>query len=166
MPRTLTAEELYHACKAEDFTFDTTAELEPLLLPLGQERALEAIEFGVEIEREGFNLFVVGGPGYGKHSLVRQVLEGREKPRSTLYDWCYVNNFDNAQKPRLLRLPAGMARQLSADMRQLVEDLLTAIPSAFQSEDYQRRRQQIGDESQKHFEKAEERESKPCSPLL
>ncbi len=153
MPDALTADQLYHACDADAFAFATTTELEPLRVPLGQDRALEAIEFGVEIERDGFNLFVIGAPGFGRHRTIEQVLSRREAPRAPLYDWCYVNNFDNLQKPRLLRLPPGLGKQLCNDMRQLVEDLLTAIPSAFQSEDYQRRRQQIGEDSQKQFEK-------------
>ncbi len=150
----LAADQLYHSCNVENFSFTTTAELEPLVTPLGQERALEAIQFGVEIERDGFNLFVIGAPGLGKHRLVKQILAKREQPRSPLFDWCYVNNFDNPQKPQLLQLPAGKGRQLCRDMRQLVEDLLTAIPAAFQGDDYQRRREEIGEQSQKRYEQA------------
>ena len=148
----LTADQLYHACNPDTLAFNNTTELEPLLVPLGQERALEAIEFGVEIERDGFNLFVLGAPGLGKHRVVEQILAKRGQLRAPLYDWCYVNNFDDPQKPRLLKLPAGKGRDLCRAMQQLVEDLLTAIPAAFQSDDYQRRRQEIASESSKYFE--------------
>ena len=72
----LPAESLYQICDAGQFDFKTTADHDPLDLPLGQDRALEAIEFGVDIEQQGFNLFVVGDSGLGKHQLVQQILFG------------------------------------------------------------------------------------------
>ncbi|MYM63364.1 Lon protease family protein [Pseudomaricurvus sp. HS19] len=148
----LSAGQLYNSCDPQGFGFTLSSELEPLDIPLGQERALEAIEFGVEITREGFNLFVLGAPGLGKHELVKQILSRQEQPRTELFDWCYVNNFDDPQRPQLLRLPVGMGQELRNDMQQLVEDLLTAIPAAFQSDDYQRRREEIRSRSHEHYE--------------
>ncbi len=148
----LSAAQLYNSCDPQSFGFTLSSELEPLGVPLGQERALEAIEFGVEINREGFNLFVLGAPGLGKHELVKQILSRQEQPRTELFDWCYVNNFDDPQRPQLLRLPPGMGQMLRKDMQQLVEDLLTAIPAAFQSDDYQRRREEIRSRSHERYE--------------
>ncbi|TNF87590.1 MAG: AAA family ATPase [Gammaproteobacteria bacterium] len=144
----LDAKSLYHGCDLKSFDFKTTAELEPLDQPVGQARALEAIEFGVDIEQQGFNLFVVGDPGIGKQELVRQILSHHARKTGTQSDWCYVNNFDNPQKPRLLKLPAGMGQKLRQDMESLVEDLLTSLPSSFQSEEYRNRRQEIEQELQ------------------
>ncbi len=144
----LKAGALYQRCDLDQFDFDTTAELEPLQKPLGQQRALEAIEFGVDVEQEGFNLFVLGGSGLGKHDMVQQVLQGRAAHESSGFDWCYVNNFDNPQKPNVLKLPVGMGQKLRTDMDSLLEDLLTALPSSFQSEEYRNQRQQIEDEMQ------------------
>jgi DNA replication protein DnaC len=73
-PIALSADALYQCCDLDQLGFETTAELEPLDQPLGQDRALEAIEFGIDIEQQGFNLFVVGDPGIGKQRLVRQIL--------------------------------------------------------------------------------------------
>lgn len=153
-PRSLDAESLYHHCDLSQFKFQTTAELEPLDQPLGQQRALEAIEFGVDIQQEGFNLFVHGAPGLGKHELVQQILARRTNDGQSMYDWCYVNNFDTPQTPRVLKLPAGMGRQLSKDMESLVEDLLMSLPSSFQSEEYNNRRQEIEDELNARQEQA------------
>ena len=72
--KALSHESLYQTCDLGQFNFKTTDDLEPLVRPLGQDRALEAIEFGVDIEQQGFNLFLVGDPGLGKHQLVRQIL--------------------------------------------------------------------------------------------
>ena len=145
----LTAEQTYTSCSAEELGFDLTSEVAPLELPLGQERAREAIEFGVDIKQEGFNLFVMGPPGVGKHDLVRKVLEEHSQANSLPFDWCYVNNFDNPQQPDLLKLPQGLGSKLRQDMVQFVEDLLTAIPSTFQSEDYRNRRQELENRDRK-----------------
>ena len=145
-PESLNADSLYQACDLLQLDFDTTADLEPLDRPLGQQRALEAIEFGVDIQRHGFNLFVHGQPGLGKHDLVQQILQKRKTLEEPVYDWCYVNNFDNPQTPRVLKLPAGSGLQLRKDMESLVEDLLMSLPSSFQSEENNNRRQEIEDE--------------------
>lgn len=91
---------------------------------------------------------MLGNTGLGKHDLVQQILSRQAQELETRNDWCYVNNFDNPQRPRLLKLPAGLGQQLRADMETLVEDLLTLLPSSFQSEEYQSRRQEIEQELQ------------------
>jgi lon-related putative ATP-dependent protease len=150
----LTAEALYQTCDPEQFDFASTADLEPLAQPLGQERALEAIEFGIDIDQQGFNLFLIGPPGLGKQELVQEVLSQRKQDSDSRSDWCYVNNFSNPQKPRVLRLPAGLGQKLRHDMESLVEDLLTSLPSSFQSDEYRNRRQEIEQEIQDRQEQA------------
>ena len=150
--KSLDAADLYRNCDLQQFDFETTAELKFLEHPLGQERALESIEMGVDIAQPGFNLFLLGAPGLGKHELVQQVLARQAKDRDARSDWCYVNNFDNPQKPEVLNLPAGMGSKLSADMESLVEDLLTSLPATFESEEYRTRRQEIEQEFQERGE--------------
>ena len=150
----LSADALYQCCDLDQLGFETTAELEPLDQPLGQDRALEAIEFAIDIEQQGFNLFVVGDPGIGKQRLVRQILSRNLESADNLSDWCYINNFANPQKPKLLKLPAGMGQKLRHDMETLVEDLLTSLPSSFQSEEYRNRRQEIEEELQDRQDQA------------
>jgi lon-related putative ATP-dependent protease len=153
-PIALSADALYQCCDLDQLGFETTAELEPLDQPLGQDRALEAIEFAIDIEQQGFNLFVVGDPGIGKQRLVRQILSRNLESADNLSDWCYINNFANPQKPKLLKLPAGMGQKLRHDMETLVEDLLTSLPSSFQSEEYRNRRQEIEEELQDRQDQA------------
>ena len=107
---------------------------------LGQARALEAIQFGVGIRREGFNLYVLGPPGIGKRTIVKRVLEEKAAGEATPSDWCYVNNFDQPHKPRAIELAAGRGTEFRHDMQQLIEDLQTAIPAALESDEY---RQQL-----------------------
>jgi len=150
----LPAEALYQTCDLGNLEFESTADLEPLAQPLGQERALEAIEFGIDIDQQGFNLFLVGPIGLGKQELVQQVLSRRKEEGDSRSDWCYVNNFANPQKPRVLQLPAGLGQKLRSDMESLVEDLLTSLPSSFQSDEYRNRRQEIEQELQDRQEQA------------
>ena len=139
----LSPEELYHECSLDQFGFSSTAELEPLATTIGQDRALEAIEFGVSMPHGSFNLYVMGSPGLGRHTLVNDALRDRAADTPTPSDWCYVGNFQRPQNPQVLQVPAGSARHLRGDLRQLIEDLLVAIPATFQGDEYQRRHREI-----------------------
>jgi len=142
----LTDTELYHACNPDDLAFKTTAELEELTETVGQDRALEAIDFGVGIKHDGYNLFVLGSTGIGKHFIVTNELEKRASQSPVPSDWCYVNNFNDYHKPKALQLPPGMGRTLRDDMAQLVDDLDSAIPASFRSDEYRTRAQEINEE--------------------
>ncbi len=113
---------------------------------IGQDRAIAAIQFGIGINHEGFNLFVLGPNGTGKLTAVRQYLslQAQEKPPPS--DWCYVFNFEEPHRPQALSLPAGLASVLQADMQALVSDLRTVIQSAFTSEEYQTQRKAVEEE--------------------
>jgi predicted ATP-dependent protease len=152
--RELSAQQLYRPCRLEGLDFSSTADLQTLDQPLGQARALEAIEFGVDIKKNGFNVFALGPAGIGKHQLVDRILEKRATNGGKQYDWCYVSNFKSPEKPRLLKLDAGMGSGLGEDMQQLVEDLLTSLPSSFQNEEYRTRRQEIEDDMSERYEQA------------
>lgn len=142
----LPADALCRRCDPNDFDFETTAELEELKHMVGQQRAVEAIRFGAGMDVDGFNLFVLGPPGTGRHSFIRQFLAQRASNRPPAPDWCYVNNFQQPQKPKALELPAGRGRELRDDVSRLLGEVHTAVPAAFESEDYRTRRQAIEDE--------------------
>lgn len=144
--RPLEAAALYQRCEPMQFSFETTADLEDLTGVIGQARAVEAVRFGIGISHEGYNLFALGPEGTGKYAVVRRYLERQAADRPPPSDWCYVNNFVEAYKPRALRLPAGGGSRLRRDMERLVEELRTAIPATFESENYRRRRQDIEEE--------------------
>jgi lon-related putative ATP-dependent protease len=152
--RALSPQVLYTRCDPEQFGFKTTEELAPLEETIGQVRAVAAVQFGVGIEHEGYNLFCLGPTGIGKHAFIRHFLEEKAAQQPTPSDWCYVNNFDQAQKPRMLELPAGVANTLQADVDRLIDELRSAIPAAFESDDYRARKQVIEDEVKEHQGKA------------
>ncbi|MCW8853363.1 MAG: AAA family ATPase [Gammaproteobacteria bacterium] len=142
----LSSDELYHACDMSLLDFTTTDDITEITDIIGQERALEALDFGFGIKHEGYNLFVSGSTGLGKHTIVKQLLESRVVDHKESNDWCYINNFKRQHNPLFLKLPTGTGNQLRNDMSQLVEDLLVAIPAAFESDEYHARVKEIKDE--------------------
>ncbi len=147
-PRPLSVDKLYRTCDPHRFRFNSTAELREVSGVLGQERAVEAIEFGINIQRPGYNLFAMGPSGSGKHTIIRSFLDAKaaESDGDGVCDWCYVNNFENDYAPTVLRLPRGKGRQLASDMEQLTSDLVAAIPTMFESDEYRAQLREIEDE--------------------
>jgi len=134
--------------------FETTADLAPIGLPVGQERALDAVRFGARIEHPGFNLFVIGSPGSDMDRTVKAMLEAKARDEPVPPDWVYVHNFAAPQKPRAMRLPPGRGPQFRDAIRDLIKDLEVALPAAFESQDYQARRGAIDEAFRRKQEEA------------
>ncbi|HMA43838.1 MAG TPA: AAA family ATPase [Gemmatimonadales bacterium] len=126
-----------------DIPFATTASGPATVSMVGQPRAVAALRFGIGMARDGYNIFALGAPGTGKRTLALRSLEAHAATRAVPPDLCYVHNFDDSRRPRLLRLPAGTGAGLRRAMERLVDDLRAAIAGALESEDYQRRRQAL-----------------------
>ena len=141
--RELSPEELRRAFDLRALGIETTEEFPPLEGIIGQERAVRALQFGLGIESVGFNTYVAGPPGIGKMTAVTAFLEELAKRKETPPDWCYVNNFQDPYQPKALRLPPGKGRELQRDMRQLIEHVRREIPRAFESDEYNARRDEI-----------------------
>nr|MBC7246142.1 AAA family ATPase [Chloroflexota bacterium] len=136
-------EELRNICNPQDLDFSSTDQVEPLVGILGQERALQALRFGLAIQSEGFNIYVAGRPGTGRTKAVMSFLEELAKDKPTPPDWCYVNNFRDPYRPKAVCLPAGQAKQFRNDMERLISEIRKRIPLAFESEQYANRREAI-----------------------
>lgn len=149
----LKPEQLYQTCNPDQFKFKTTAELPDLIEIIGQARAMDAVRFGSSIRQEGYNLFVMGSPGMGKHSLVKQFLENKANQETQPADWCYLNNFDQPHQPKVLKLPSGKGEELRMSMEGLVEYLRSAIPAQFESEEYRNKVNAIHQEFNERQEK-------------
>lgn len=139
----LTADQLYAACDVARLGFKTTEELPDLEQIIGQDRAVEAIEFGIGIQQDGFNLYALGPGRSGKRSVVTGFIERKAADEPTPPDWCYVNNFSDPQKPVALSLPSGKSVGFQSDVKQLVDELRVAVPAALESEEYQSKHQEI-----------------------
>ena len=140
---------LYHRCDPDQFSFETTAELDILEGLIGQTRAVEAVQFGIGIRQEGYNLYALGPHGTGKYTAIDQFLEQKSATEPVPADWCYVNNFAQPHKPRALKMPPGQGMILHHEIERVVEELQTVIPSAFESEDYRSRRESLEEELNK-----------------
>ncbi|MFK5913519.1 MAG: ATP-binding protein [Woeseiaceae bacterium] len=141
----LSSQQLRSFCDLAEFSFSTTEDLPDFEGMVGQERAIEALSFAVEINRPGYNMYLMGSTGLGKHTLLKRFLDEASAEQYAADDWCYVFNFYDPQKPKAINLPAGQGRKFRDDMRQLVQDLQTAIPNAFESELYYTRQQEVRD---------------------
>ena len=136
-------------CRHTDLSgigFETTDDLADITEVVGQARAAEAIRFGTGMKNSGFNIYALGPSGLDKRDLVQQFFESQAKARATPPDWCYVYNFAQEHKPLAIQLPPGLAKVLHSDMEALVLELQTVLSAAFESEEYQSRRQAITEE--------------------
>ncbi len=142
----LSADQLRVVCDASSLGFETTAELPTLEDSVGQDRAMAAIDFGLEVKTPGYNIFAVGPTGTGRMFAVLSRAREAAAKQPTPDDWCYVNNFDDARRPVALRLPAGRAVEFSREVEELIQMCKQEIPRAFESEAYEQRKEAaIGD---------------------
>ncbi|MEO1270260.1 MAG: ATP-binding protein, partial [Myxococcota bacterium] len=132
----LTPDRLRRRCDPALFDFDTTHDIAPLNTVIGQDRAIEAIDFGIRIRRGGYNLFAAGPTGSGKHYVARSFLKQQAVDEPAPDDWCYVHNTADPHRPHALRLPPGKGRPLRDHMEQVLEELQSLIPTALQSDAY------------------------------
>lgn len=139
----LAPEQLVRRWPAEAFDFESTASLEPLAAAVGQHRALDALDLAVGVDQPGFNLFVVGAPETGRFEATQRRITELAAAMPVPDRWCYVNNFHDAVRPSALRLPGEAGARLRDDMRQLVEELRSAIPAVLESDEYRSRVEQI-----------------------
>ena len=143
MNEELPPEKLRRVCDPSILPCERTEDITPLEGIIGQERAVRAVKFGLDIKERGFNIYVAGLPGTGKTTAVKGFLDEVAKSKPVPFDWCYVNNFQDSYQPKALKLPPGRANQLERDMKTLIEDARREIPKAFESEDYAARRESV-----------------------
>lgn len=128
--------------------FSDTSELSPPDEPIGQERAVEALEFGLRIKSPGFNIFAAGPIGTGKWSIIRQMVQRLAQAAPAPPDWCYVNNFQDPSRPRCLWFPAAQGRAFKLAMATLIQGLRRDIPVMFESTKYLEAKAKIVDETE------------------
>jgi len=134
------------SCQVDSLNFQCTDELAPLDHFIGQERALEAIRFGLEVDKPGYNLFVTGLSGTGKASAIQDHLQrivddlGKQKP---INDWVYVHNFDDLDRPQVLRLPVGTAKTFCLRLTGILDELREEVPKSLKSEEYESQRRNL-----------------------
>lgn len=128
-------------CSPSSIQCKTTEDLEPNDDIIGQERALRALSFGLEIKEKGFNVYAAGAPGTGKSTTVTAFLKDLAAQREPPSDWCYVYNYENPSEPNAIELPSGMAEKFKKELHVLIDTARQIVPEVFESEDYITRRQ-------------------------
>jgi predicted ATP-dependent protease len=150
----LAPEALARPFTAEQFRFASTEDIEPFRGVLGQERAVEALQFGVAMPRPGYNVFVMGEPGTGRFSFAKRYLKTEAKRLRTPSDWVYVNNFDEPRNPRALEMPPGSAGEFISDIGALIDNLLATFPAAFEHPSYQQKKSAIDRAFNQRYDRA------------
>ncbi|HPO57058.1 MAG TPA: AAA family ATPase [Ignavibacteriaceae bacterium] len=139
----LPAEELRWSFDESLLDFDSTREINPIEGILGQDRALSAINLGININSPGYNIYISGLSGTGKTTTVKQILEARATDAVPLFDYAYVNNFSDPDEPILLRFPAGGAKTFRMELNAFINFLKEKIPQTFEGTRFQNKRQTI-----------------------
>jgi len=139
----LSPDQLASRIDPSTFDFKSTKDVESLENVIGQERAVKALEFGLNIKNKSYNIFVTGQSGTGKTTIVRDILNQRAQDEPIPNDWLMVNNFTDPYRPMSFPLPPGKGAKFSRKMDQLIENLKKEMPRAFETEDYQKKRSKL-----------------------
>ena len=139
----LNYKDLKKECDPSFFKFKTTRELEPFDGVIGQARAIKAMEFGLNIDIKGYNLFIEGPTGIGKTIYAKNKLNEIAKTKPVPDDWCYLYNFADSNEPLAVNLPAGLGREFTNDMNQFIETIKNEIRSAFNNQDFEKEKEAI-----------------------
>src|SRR6202050_5693960 len=132
-------------CDPADIPFASTAEVAHSDGEMGQDRALRALRMGVELTASGYNVFVCGLSGTSRGGMIVRMVEEMRPQTELSPDRCYVNNFKNPDRPRLLTLPRGQANAFRKEVESGIEFLRRRIPQVFEGEPFQRQKGRIVD---------------------
>jgi predicted ATP-dependent protease len=149
----LPASELRRSCDPDSLHCKSSADIGPLGSIIGQERAVRAMRFGLDIRDWGFNIYAAGFPGTGRTTAVERFLEEIASTKPVPADWCYVHNFEDSYRPHAVRLPAGQAHDFQKDMEALLKSVTQEIRTAFEGEQYANQQ----DNSLKSFQEQKEK---------
>jgi predicted ATP-dependent protease len=147
-------ERLCWQCDSKQFKFTCTKDLAPLREFIGQERAMKAVEFGLNMENGGYNIYVAGLTGTGKTSIVKAYIERVIKEKEArgekhkLQDWCYLHNFKEPDRPLIAAFPQGKGKSFQTKVNELLNNLRQELGRMFSSDEYKTERQKTIEEAQ------------------
>ncbi len=154
MLKELTAEQVRPRCDPALFDCNSTDELKPLEGIIGQDRALSALRFGLNIVKPGFNVYVSGPAGTGRTTAIKSFLDVLAAKKETPPDWCYVHNFKDSYCPKALKVPAGTGQELHKDMKRTIDAAKRNIEQVFASKEYSDRKSEIAEDFNRKREEA------------
>lgn len=133
-------------CSPEVFNFETTADLEPIMEGIGQERGIKALEFGLQVDVKGYNLYLDGPSGVGKTMYTKNYLDKIALKKKVPSDWCYIYNFDNPNQPIAVELPAGQGKEFKDAMDGFIKEIKKDIKKTFNNDDFEKEKALIKQE--------------------
>ena len=142
----LSYKDLKVTCDPKLLNFNTTDDLEPISTGIGQEHGIKALEFGLNVDINGYNLYVEGPYGVGKTAYVKNYLSVISKKKKVPSDWCYLYNFDNPNEPVAVSLPAGQGKEFKEIMNSFINEIKVDIKNTFSNEDFEREKNLIKQE--------------------
>ena len=134
------------SCDSKIFNFTTTDELEPISTGIGQDRGIKALEFGLSVDINGYNVYVEGPYGVGKTAYVKNYLNVISKKKKVPNDWCYLYNFNNPNEPIAISLPAGQGKEFRDAMNSFIDEIKLDIKNTFNNEDFEKEKNLIKQE--------------------
>ncbi|MCI8655553.1 MAG: AAA family ATPase [Clostridia bacterium] len=142
----LSYQDLKMTCDEKLFHFETTEELQPITTGIGQDRGIKALEFGININVKGYNLYLEGPSGVGKTMYTKNYLDEISKKQKTPSDWCYIYNFSNPNEPIAVSLPAGQGKEFKDSMDGFIKEFKKDIRKTFNAEDFEKEKTLIKQE--------------------
>ena len=139
----LTTKDLCRTTSDEALQFKSTTELPSLNKVIGQERAVRALQFGLELLAPGYNVFVGGIAGTGKSTIVKSLVEKFAANKPVSPDSLVVFNFRDENHPSVFQLPAGQGNKFAKQMKRLISSLSVDLPKVFTGEVYEKREKEI-----------------------
>ena len=133
-------------CNPNLFKFNTTEELEPIQSGIGQDRGIKALEFGLQVDVKGYNLYLEGPSGVGKTMYTKNYLDKIATKKKTPPDWCYIYNFDNPNEPIAVSLTAGQGKEFKESMDGFIKEIRKDIKKTFNNDDFEKEKALIKQE--------------------
>ena len=139
----LSFKDLKMTCNEKLFNFTTTEELEGLQSGIGQDRGIKALEFGLQVNVKGYNLYIEGPSGVGKTMYTKNYLDKISKKEKVPSDWCYIYNFNNPNNPIAVSLPAGQGKEFRDNMDGFIKEIKKDIKKTFNADDFEKEKASI-----------------------
>ncbi len=142
----LNYKDLKLTCNPNVFKFETTEELEPIQEGIGQDRGIKALEFGIQVDVKGYNLYLEGPSGVGKTMYTKNYLDKIATKKKVPSDWCYIYNFENPNEPIAVELPAGQGKEFKDAMDGFIKEIKKDIKKTFNADDFEKEKALIRQE--------------------
>ena len=158
----LSYRDLKVTCNTNMFNFETTEELEPLYGGIGQERGIKALEFGINVDVQGYNLYIEGPIGVGRTIYTKNYLDKVAQKKRVPHDWCYIYNFDDPNEPIAVDLPAGQGKEFKESMDGFIKEIKKDIRKTFNADDFEKEKALIKQEFEEKRSVLMDKLSKDC----